>query len=71
MLIQTKKIFSVSVLIFQDFFQDKTAIRYYSHKIDSINWKAIDVMHLVWNIGKTLGKRSYTAEFIKKYLLIP
>ena len=29
--------------------------------------KAIDVMHLGWNIGKALGKRrSYTAEFIKK-----
>lgn len=49
-----------------DFFQDKTAIDIIPIKIDS-KLKAIDVMHLGWNIGKALGKRrSYTAEFIKK-----
>lgn len=54
-----------------DFFQDKTAIDIIPIKVDS-KLKAIDVMHLGWNIGKALGKRrSYTAEFIKKYLLIP
>ena len=50
-----------------DFFQDKTAIDIIPIKVDS-KLKAIDVMHLGWNIGKALGKRrSYT----KKYLLIP
>ena len=49
-----------------DFFQDKTAIDIIPIKVDS-KLKAIDVMHLGWNIGKALGKRrSYTAEFIKK-----
>lgn len=49
-----------------DFFQDKTAINIIPIKVDS-KLKAIDVMHLGWNIGKALGKRrSYTAEFIKK-----
>lgn len=49
-----------------DFFQDKTSTSIIPIKIDS-KLKAIDVMHLGWNIGKALGKqRSYTAEFIKK-----
>ena len=49
-----------------DFFQEKTAIEIIPIKVDS-KLKAIDVMHLGWNIGKALGKRrSYTAEFIKK-----
>ena len=49
-----------------DFFQNKTAIDIIPIKVDS-KLKAIDVMHLGWNIGKALGKRrSYTAEFIKK-----
>lgn len=49
-----------------DFFQDKTSTIIIPIKIDS-KLKAIDVMHLGWNIGKALGKRrSYTAEFIKK-----
>ena len=45
-----------------DFFQNKTAIDIIPIKVDS-KLKAIDVMHLGWNIGKALGKRrSYTAE---------
>ena len=39
-----------------DFFQDKTAIDIIPIKVDS-KLKAIDVMHLGWNIGKALGKR--------------
>ena len=36
-----------------DFFQEKTAIEIIPIKVDS-KLKAIDVMHLGWNIGKSI-----------------
>ena len=46
-----------------DFFQDKTAIDIIPIKVDS-KLKAIDVMHLGWNIGKALENEINT--IIKK-----
>ena len=54
------------MLIFQISFRIKLLSFDGCIKVDS-KLKAIDVMHLGWNIGKALGKRrSYTAKFIKK-----